>query len=138
MKRVVLDTSVVVSAVISPAGPNARLFDLIIARQIRPYLTDAVLAEYTRVFEYERLKHLDRRRIARLCGALERVGVKVRPAGRLRISGDDEDNRVYECAVAARADYIVTENARHFRTPYKTTKIITAGALLKLLDEDAA
>ena len=54
--------------------------------------------------------------------------------GRLKISGHEDDNRIYECAVAAKADYIVTENARHFKKPYKTTEIITARQLLKLLD----
>jgi hypothetical protein len=42
-------------------------------------LTEAVLDEYYRVFDYERLKHLDRRRIARLRGLLETVGVEVKP-----------------------------------------------------------
>lgn len=71
MIRAVLDTSVLVSAVISPTGPNAQVFDLITAGKIRTYLTEAVLAEYYRVFDYERLKYLDRRRIARLRGLLE-------------------------------------------------------------------
>src|SRR5436853_7682358 len=101
MKRVVIDTSVLVSAVISPAGPNAQLFDYVIARQIRPYLTDDVLAEYHRVFDYEHLRQYDRRRIARLRGLLERAGVKVKSGGRLKISGDEEDNRIYDCPVAA-------------------------------------
>jgi hypothetical protein len=43
------------------------------------------------------------------------------------------NNRIYECAVAAKADYIVTENTRHFKNPYKTTKIVTARKLIKLL-----
>jgi putative PIN family toxin of toxin-antitoxin system len=60
MIRVVLDTTVIVSAVISPNGPNARLFDLILDRQIRPYVTEAVLGEYVRVFDYDRLQHLSR------------------------------------------------------------------------------
>src|SRR5437773_2341401 len=110
MIRVVIDTSVLVSAVISPTGPNAQLFDYITARQIRPYLTAALLEEYGRVFEYERLKHLDKGRIARLRSALERAGVKVKSSGRLKISGHEDDNRIYECAAAAKADYIVTEN----------------------------
>jgi putative PIN family toxin of toxin-antitoxin system len=80
MIRVVLDTSVLVSAVISPTGPNAQVFDLVTEGTIRPYLTEAVLAEYYRVFEYERLRHLDRRRIARLRGLLESVSVKVKSA----------------------------------------------------------
>jgi len=136
MIRVVLDTNVLVSAVISPNGPNARLFDLIISKQLRPCLTDAVLEEFSAVFEYERLQHLDRRRIARLRGLLERTGVKVRASGRLKISAHEPDNRIYECAAAANADYIVTENARHFGEPYKTTKIITARALLRLLNAE--
>ena len=70
MIRVVFDTSVLVSAVISLTGPNAQVFDLVTAGKIRPYLTDTVLAEYYRVFDYERLRHLDRRRIARLRGLL--------------------------------------------------------------------
>jgi len=133
MIRAVIDTSVLVSAVISPAGPNARLFDFIISKAIRPYITDDLLAEYYRVFEYERLKDLDRRRISALRGVLQRVGIKVKPPGRLKISEHEEDNRIYECAVAAKADYIVTENTKHFKQPYKTTRIVTARQLLKLL-----
>lgn len=133
MIRVVLDTSVLVSAVITPTGPNAQVFDLIVAGKIRPCLTD-VLAEYYRVFDYARLKHLDRRRISRLRGLLEAISIKVKPRGRLRISEHDDDNRVYECAVAAKASYIVTENSKHFREPYKTTRIVTARQLLQLLE----
>ena len=133
MIRVVIDTSVLVSAVISTTGPNARLFDFIAAKQLRPYLTEAILEEYSRVFEYERLQHIDKRRVAQLRGVLERTSVKVKPRGRLKISGHEDDNRVYECAAAAKADYIVTENTKHFRKPYKTTRIVNARQLLELL-----
>src|ERR1035438_9190526 len=97
MIRVVLDTSVLVSAVISSAGPNARVFDLIVAGKIRPCLTEDVLAEYYRVFDYERLQHLDRRRVVRLRGLLEAVGLRVKSRGRLNISAHEDDNRIYEC-----------------------------------------
>lgn len=136
MIRVVLDTSVLVSAVISPTGPNARVFDLIIEHEIRPYVSPAVLEEYSRVFEYERLQHLDKRRIARFRKLLERVSIRVRSAGRLKISPHEEDNRIYECAVAAKADYIVTENTKHFKSPHKMTRIITAAQLLRMLDSE--
>jgi len=133
MIRAVIDTTVLVSAVISPTGPNAQLFDYMITKELRPYVTDAVLEEYDRVFGYERLQHLDKRRIARLRGVIERVGVKVRSAGRLKLSGHEDDNRIYECAVTAKAHYIVTENTKHFRKPYKYTQIVNARQLLTLL-----
>lgn len=134
MIRIVLDTTVLVSAVISPKGPNSQVLDLIIAGEVRSYVTAAVLDEYYRVFDYERLKHLDRRRIARLRALLESASAKVKSGGRLRISEHEEDNRIYECAVAAKADYIVTENTRHFKRPYKTTNVVTARQLLNHLD----
>lgn len=138
MIRVVIDTSVLVSAVISPTGPNARLFDFIIQNELRPYVTEAVLDEYTRVFGYERLANLDKRRVARLRAVLESVSVRVKSPGRLEISPDEADNRIYECALAAKANYIVTENTKHFKQPYKTTKIITARQLLKVLGSELA
>jgi len=65
MIRVVIDTSVLVSAVITLTGPNAALFDYIASKRLRPYLTDDVLAECYAVFEYDHLKAYDRRRVAR-------------------------------------------------------------------------
>jgi hypothetical protein len=73
-------------------------------------------------------------RIARLRGLLEAAAIKVKPAGRLKVSTHEADNRIYECALAARAHYIVTENTRHFKEPYKATKIIRARQLLNLLE----
>lgn len=133
MIRVVLDTSVLVSAVISPNGPNAEIFDFFVSKELRPYVTEALLEQYSAVFNYERLQHLDRRRIGLLRSLLDRVAIKVKPQGRLKISSHEEDNRVYECAVAAKVTYIVTENRKHFKEPYKITKIINARQLLAVL-----
>ena len=116
MIRVVIDTNVLVSAVISPTGPNARVFDLIVADKIRPYVTGALIQEY------ERLRHLDKRRATNVRRLLKAIAVKVKSPGRLKISNHEDDNRIYECAVAAKAHYIVTENAKHFPTPYKATR----------------
>jgi len=97
-----------------------------------------VLVEYHQVFDREHLKHLDRRRIARLRGLLEAASIKVKPAGRLKISDHEQDNRIYECALAAKAHYIITENTRHFKKPHKTTKIVTARQLLNLMEAGQA
>jgi putative PIN family toxin of toxin-antitoxin system len=137
MIRIVIDTNVLVSAVISPTGPNAQVFDLILADKIRPYVTNAVLDEYHRVFEYARLQHLDKRRASNVRRLLKAASVKVRSRGVLKVSGHESDNRIYEYAVAAKAHYIVTENTKHFRLAYKYTRIVNARQLLKLLTSEA-
>jgi predicted nucleic acid-binding protein len=66
-------------------------------------------------------------------GLLEAAAVKVKSRGRLKVSSHEDDNRIYECAVAAKAHYIVTENTKHFSKPYKTTRIVNARQLLELV-----
>src|SRR4051794_7670818 len=98
MIRVVLDTNVVVAAVISNAGPNAQMLDLVIEEKIRPYVTDAVLEEYERVFEYARLRHLDKRRVTTVLRLLKAAAIRVKSPGLLKLSPHESDNRIYECA----------------------------------------
>ena len=133
MIRVVLDTNVLVAASISPSGPNAQILDLIVGDKVRPFVTAAVIEEYERVFEYERLRYLDQRRVANVLRLLNAAATKVKSRGRLKISRHEDDNRIYECAYAAKAHYIVTENAAHFPEPHKYTQIVNARQLLDML-----
>jgi predicted nucleic acid-binding protein len=49
------------------------------------------------------------------------------------MTSDPEDNMFLECADAARADYLVTENVRHFPRFWKKTKVITSREFLSLV-----
>jgi predicted nucleic acid-binding protein len=49
------------------------------------------------------------------------------------VAGDPDDNRFLECADAARADYLVTGNLRHFPRFWKKTKIITPREFIGLV-----
>ena len=57
----------------------------------------------------------------------------VTQANTLQISKDEADNRFYECAEAAAADYLVTGNIKHFPKDHKTTKIVTPRQMFELL-----
>jgi predicted nucleic acid-binding protein len=41
------------------------------------------------------------------------------------VAKDPDDDKFLECAGAARADYLVTGNQRHFPKFWKKTKVIT-------------
>jgi predicted nucleic acid-binding protein len=60
-------------------------------------------------------------------------GNLVVPSRRLEVSGDPDDNPFLECADAARADYLVTGNLRHFPRFWKKTKIITPREFIGLV-----
>ena len=55
------------------------------------------------------------------------------PSRRLEVSSDPDDNRFLECADAARADYLVAGNLRHFPRFWKKTKIITPREFIGLV-----
>jgi predicted nucleic acid-binding protein len=64
---------------------------------------------------------------------LEKAGSLCRPARVLKISDHECDNRFYECADAAQAEFLITGNRKHFKSDYRTTKIVNARKLLDLL-----
>ena len=59
--------------------------------------------------------------------------MKVQPWNRLEISRHEDDDRVYECAEAAQADYFVTENTKRFDKPHQKTQVVNARQLLRVL-----
>jgi putative PIN family toxin of toxin-antitoxin system len=132
--RIVLDTNVVISAAIKPGGQQALVISLVAFRAVELYASADVLAEYREVFSRPKFANLDSTAVSRLLALIEREATLVVPAERLSISGHDSDNRFYECADVAAADYIVTGNIKHFTKPYKNTKIITGRGLLELMN----
>ena len=59
--------------------------------------------------------------------------VLVAPTEALRISTHEADNRIYECAAASKADYIVTGNKKHFPKGYEHTQVVNARELIEWL-----
>jgi putative PIN family toxin of toxin-antitoxin system len=56
----------------------------------------------------------------------------VKPSRRLEVCTDPDDNVFLECADAARADYLITGNQKHFPRFWKKTKIITTREFISL------
>jgi len=50
-----------------------------------------------------------------------------------QVTSDPADNMFIECADAARADYLVTGNQRHFPKFWKNTKIISSTEFLGVI-----
>jgi putative PIN family toxin of toxin-antitoxin system len=104
---VVLDTNVIVSALLVPVGTQASILLLALRRDIALSVSPSVLAEYQEVLYRPRLK-LQPRHIEAALGAIRKVANLVEPTVALSISTHESDNRFLECAEAAEADYVVT------------------------------
>jgi uncharacterized protein len=110
--RIVLDSNVIVSALISPGGTPARIFRARLAEGRLVVVTShELLAELRAVLNRERLRPRFPRGHAgalEALRALESSATIVDPAIRLAIVRDEADNRVVEAAVAGAVGYIVS------------------------------
>ena len=113
MSRIVLDTNVVVSGLLSLDGPPSDIIDLLLDNRLRLVVNDVILAEYRRVLTRPELK-LDQTKVDALlefAARAERVSAEPLP-----ISLPDESDRPFlEVAIAGGVDALVTGNTRHFR-----------------------
>jgi uncharacterized protein len=131
MIRVVLD-NIVVSALLQPLGPPARVFAFALRGLLQPCLSGDILAEYEEVIARPRFG-LDEDSIAASLRAVREQSLWVRPAVAIRVCSDPHDDMFLECASAARADYLVTGNLKHFPAAWKETLVVTPRALLDIL-----
>ena len=130
--RVVLDTNVVVSALLKPQGLEDQALRLALAGRLLLCVSPQVLAEYDRVLSSPKFK-FQPEEVATALRQLEKSGSLFSPVRTLKISGHEPDNRFYECADAAQAALLITGNLKHFEKDYQTTKIVNARELLDLL-----
>jgi uncharacterized protein len=122
--RVVVDTNVVVSALLKRAGSPGAVLALIAERRITWCVSKAVLAEYREVLNRPKFRQIDRQKIATLLN-LAAAGDLASVITVLSLSPDEPDNRFLECAEAAAAHYLITGNNRDFPDRWKQTEIVT-------------
>jgi len=134
MNRVVLDTNVVVSAVLTPSGTQAAVLLLALTGRIALYVSPSVLAEYEEVLRRPRLK-LRSRQIDSAMAAIHKVAHPVQPTQAVSVSPHESDNRFLECAEAAEANWLVTGDTKHFQQSHRATKIVTGRRSLDILAE---
>jgi putative PIN family toxin of toxin-antitoxin system len=130
--RLVLDTNIVVSAALKPEGLQRTVFLLALTRPARWYVTQPILAEYRVVLsrpEFKIRKGLRQQLLHRI----EAGSYLVAPRIPIRVTADPDDNIFLECADAARADFLVTGNQRHFPKFWKQTKIVTSREFVTLI-----
>ena len=130
--RLVIDTNVLISAAIKPAGLQRTVLLLGIAKPARLHVSRPILEEYREVLARPELKIRKGLR-QQLLQLIKNHSYTVAPKRRLEVTGDPDDNVFLECADAAGADYLVTGNQKHFPRFWKKTKIITTREFISLV-----
>ena len=114
VRIVVLDTNVLVSALISRNGPAGRMLAEVKRAGLKLITSAAQLRELRNVLDREQLRRYIRRDEAEdLIRNLEAVGEVVTDLPDVNVSTDPDDNLILAAAVAGRADMIVSGDRKH-------------------------
>ncbi len=123
--RLVIDTNIVISAALKPDGLQRTVLLLATSKPARLYVSDAIFVEYAEVLARPELRI--RKGLGRqLLQLIRNHSHSVTRLRTLRVTKDPDDDKFLECADAARADYLVTGNLRHFPRFWKKTAVISS------------
>jgi putative PIN family toxin of toxin-antitoxin system len=130
--RFVIDANVVVSAALKPEGLQRTVVLLAVTKPALWYVSDAIVSEYATVLARPELK-IRRSLRQQLLQLIKNHTRLVTPSRVPLVTSDPHDNIFVACGDAARADYLVTGNQRHFPKFWKNTKIISSSEFLGVI-----
>src|SRR5436305_14304026 len=123
--RLVVDTNVVVSAALKPHGLQRTVLLLALSKPVHWYVSDVIMSEYAMVLARRELK-ISKNLRQQLLQLIRNQARLVTPPRLAQVTSDPDDNIFIEGADAARADYLITGNQRHFPKFWKGTKVISS------------
>lgn len=129
----VVDTNVLVSAMISPAGNEALVLLAVNQGLVVPCFSEEILTEYSGVLRRKKFA-FPANLVDALLEMLRQRGRIVRPVPLVPSSVDPGDDKFIACAKAAGAQFLVTGNKRHFPADLVApTMIVNAAEMLDFI-----
>ena len=117
MNKIVLDTNILVSALLAN-GPPAMIADMIAEGKLTPFYNDLIISEYWNVLQRPRFG-FHPFQVSRLLDSIVRTGVAIEVVPKYSdesgiISMPDEDDRKFYDVAKASLAYLITGNIKHF------------------------
>ena len=128
MHKVVIDTNVLVSALISKGKPYFIYYELIATKKIKVHISESIINEYVSVLSRSKFtKYRGFHKNSQLIILnLYKLSSVFFPNIKIDVIKDVPDNRFLELAVFSKADFLITGNTNDFNIGiYKGVNIIT-------------
>jgi putative PIN family toxin of toxin-antitoxin system len=127
MLKLVVDTNVIISALLKPESNPALMMSLILRGDCRLCVTEKIFSEYEEVSGRGKFKELDQASVRELLSTLRSRALWVVPKVTIDdMAKDPADNAFLECALESKADFLITGNIHHFpEKKFHRTSILT-------------
>jgi putative PIN family toxin of toxin-antitoxin system len=137
MIRAVIDTNVLVSALIKPDSPAGPILRKLGEGNFQLIFSPAVLDELIRVLAYPKLRKkykISREDMETVVAILVLRGEMVFPSRSIRVCRDPHDDIFIEAAVSGSADYLVSGDSDLLAlNKFEGVKILSPGDFLRIL-----
>lgn len=110
--KIVLDTNIILSAILSENGQPAKIFDLFLEKEVILYYCEAMIDEYKDVLSRERFG-ISRERVGRIINIIRKLGLNAEPKSSTFPMEDESDRIFYDTAHEVYA-WLVTGNVKHY------------------------
>jgi putative PIN family toxin of toxin-antitoxin system len=135
--KAVFDTNIFVSALAIPGGQAQQAIDLIIDGKVSLCISKEIVHEVLDVLA--RKFSRDPEELSRTAVFLTDLAEVVTPRRKLAVLADEPDNRILECAVAGKADIIVTgDRAMLDLKTYQRMPILSLRQFLNDIEDKAS
>jgi putative PIN family toxin of toxin-antitoxin system len=125
MIRVVLDTNILISALLqSKSLPARALLAAVAGAKAQLCVSGDIYAEYEEVIRRPKFNRSEAV-IEQALRAIRQNGFWVKPSEKVRACSDPDDDIFLECSQAAHAHYLVTGNLKHFPAKWTNVQIVT-------------
>jgi len=128
MINAVIDTNVIVSALLNTNGLPAKILQLVFESKIKLICDKRIFAEYRNVLSREKF-HFDNGLIFYLLSFVEAEAMFVDAVPQNIMFNDQDDKKFYEVFKTAQADFLITGNIKHFP---KEKAIVTPSEFLQI------
>jgi putative PIN family toxin of toxin-antitoxin system len=135
--RVVLDTNILISALITSVSPSAQVFALWRSRRFDLLTCAQQLEEFARATRYPQVRvRLSPAVAGALLNRVRDRAMVLKTLPKLDVAPDPDDNFLLALAEAGEAQFLVTGDKPLLGLKrHKSTQIVTPAALLELLKE---
>lgn len=128
MQKLVIDTNVIVSALITKTVPYQILHELVFFKHVHLCLSESVFQEYVSVLNRDKFSKITNFHYQAeiVLNMMEGIGIYFTPTQQIALLSDLSDNKFLELALEAKADFLITGNTNDFTIPeIGVTKIVT-------------
>ncbi len=128
MQKLILDTNVIVSALISNSIPTMILYELVLTQKVETCLTDEIFSEYVEVMNRGKFnKYANFKTKADVVlNKLREISIFYKTDRKIEVLTDTSDNKFLELAAVSASDYLITGNTLDFQIKeFEYTRILT-------------